>query len=159
MREYNIKLNGNELELQFYFKKSSTIFYILFFTAIFAVFFIFSKPGAVYNSLGALLVTFCLSLYLTFEEYFEWKKYKVQKIKKVNDEIFINNQNLYKRYNIKTVNIVYINSLSFGGWTVYLCTHYGTKDYTIKTRLKKDDAIQIANHIGAFLEKDMLIEN
>jgi hypothetical protein len=156
MREYNLELTENELKLKFHFKKSSMIFHIVFFTTLFTIFFVFSKPGSVYNSWGALLFMFCLFLFLTFEEYFEWKKYKIQNIKKVNNEIFINDRNLYKNYNIKSVNTVYSNSQYFGGWTVYLSTHYGTKDYTIKTRLKKEDAVQIANHIGTFLEKEVI---
>lgn len=159
MKEFDIDFKENELELQFYYNKSSALFYSIFFTTIFTIFFVFSKPGSVYNSWGALLVMFILALYLTTEEYFEWKKYKVQRIKKNDDQVSINNLNLYKNYNIKTVNIVYINSVSFGGWKVYLRTHYGKKDYTIKTRLKKDDAILISNYIGKFLDKEVIMDN
>ncbi|MEN0008363.1 hypothetical protein [Flavobacterium nitrogenifigens] len=161
MEKYEILQNGdNEMTISFYFNKKSLIVPSIIFISTFVFIFSLLKPEVLADTFIAIIILMLVSLFILFNNYFEWYRNKLHVLSIRNEDLYINNKFHCKLYKLQSINVVYLNEKYSLGWKVYLDVFpISSNDYIIKKQLLEKDAHEIAEKISIFLDRNVKIES
>ncbi|MHC0444616.1 hypothetical protein ACWA1F_04360 [Flavobacterium sp. 3-218] len=161
MEKHEIAQNGDsEMTISFYFNKKSLIVPSIIFISTFLLIFILLKPETLANTFTAIIMLMLVSVFILFNDYFEWYKNKLHILSIRNEDLYINNNFHCKLFKLQSVNVAYINAKYSLGWMVYLDVFpISSNDYVIKKHLKEKEAHEIAERISIFLNRNIKIES
>lgn len=152
MTEYKIENTKDKLIINFYYDYNRLVL-PSFISLIILGMLIYAMQFLAFNitNIVCYLIIILIMSYITFNSYFEWKKNKLNELKVLEENLYINQELFLPKYQVKNIFIEYCTNHYESGWTIYLENFLGNKKHIIKKQLTEKDAIDIANIISEFL--------